>query len=1096
MNVKQFALSLAAATLLLTGCGSDDDNGTGAASSSAISSAASSETVSSAAFSSLSSATTSSQASSESAATSLLLNEFKANIPEDEHSKQYIELRGTPDAVISNTYLVVLDGDEDEVGHVDYVANLDGRQVGANGLIILKNGDEYNDVVPVETTIINDELIRTYDPDVDGEEYEDGILEHDAVTYLLISTTATISRGDDLDGDDDGTLELAEDAIILDAVANLDGDDGTVYTDVILTQSASDPDAATRFYDDLTPNSLSAWANGDIYEDPNKEDEELPDEVLYDTLQASANLPPKAALTPGAHNFRQAPFVLLNEIGNAGERYVELLSNASQSLDDLYLVAVPGAEGIVTTAVALDGQSAEETGITLIRDTAADIAVGSAITSIDADLSGLTSTAMSVALIYSPDHAIATGDDLDADDDGALELPDGAILLDNVGWGGTTYADILSSDDATAAIRYKDNKMVTLSAWSFDATLLTPAGTNIAEVAHQLVKPTLESARTTQSNADADDIAFWIHPTDPQNKSLVIATQKIAGYSIYDVEGNTLIDVKPEDIRYNNVDVMYGFELDGETVDLAIFTDRGTNKFTIFVISEAAPYLTEVTDYDNTEVLFEAESDDTAYGLAVYKSLTDGNFYTYASQNDHNLCAQFKLKANGDKVGWDKVRMITLTDDEDKHAEGMVVDQEYGKLYIAQEEVGVYAIDAEGSEDVELTEADMLLEEGDHDIVEDIEGMTIYYKDGGAGYLFISSQGNYTYGVYDRTAVGTMNNYLHSFAIVDDMNGIDGVQETDSIDVINLPFGSRFPHGVFIAQDGMDTTADPNDTATNFKWVKWEAIAEGLGDTTFDSAFDPRNPTDRRLSLGLIGAILDSNDVSSASYEMSKNVDTTTQARASGDGTFACVSSGTYALENWALTLTPFLITVDVVLDACDNGNGPANGTVNFEVSQLDSDIWQYAETFVTDFTSVSAQASIKIDASSSLSVRAEKESNDYETEATYTVTAASGNRERISKANSWIHHHTVSPVTWYPVSGGFEVDGLGFNVYDGYDASATPFLMADGVLQSGESWYLSDKGVLYKLAVTTPGHFTVSADHDGAAQTLDFVVIYEWDQQ
>ncbi|THB62941.1 MAG: phytase, partial [Gammaproteobacteria bacterium] len=141
---------------------------------------------------------------------------------------------------------------------------------------------------------------------------------------------------------------------------------------------------------------------------------------------------------------------------------------------------------------------------------------------------------------------------------------------------------------------------------------------------------------------------------------------------------------------------------------------------------------------------------------------------------------------------------------------------------------------------------DLLIEEGDYNIVEDIEGMTIYYKDNGEGYLMISSQGNYSFGVFNRTPNGVTNEYVSTFIIADDMNGIDGVQETDSLDVTNCPIGTQFPHGALIVQDGMDTTPDPDDTETNFKWVKWEDVATGLGDVSFESNYDPRNPIDRR----------------------------------------------------------------------------------------------------------------------------------------------------------------------------------------------------------------------------------------------------------
>jgi len=158
----------------------------------------------------------------------------------------------------------------------------------------------------------------------------------------------------------------------------------------------------------------------------------------------------------------------------------------------------------------------------------------------------------------------------------------------------------------------------------------------------------------------------------------------------------------------------------------------------------------------------------------------------------------------------------------------------------------MFDAEPDGSSTLKLTDKDFLNKEGKNGLVEDLEGMTIYYKGNGEGYVFISSQGNNTYGVFNRTKAGVKNTYLKSFAIVDDTNGIDGTSETDSIDVTNIPLGNTFPNGVFIVQDGMDTTSNPDDTETNFKWVKWEDIAKGLGDTSFTSTYNPRTPVNRR----------------------------------------------------------------------------------------------------------------------------------------------------------------------------------------------------------------------------------------------------------
>ncbi len=807
-----------------------------------------------------------------------VINELKVNIPEDEHGKQFIELKGQASETLKNVYMVAVDGDEtgdeekpfEDWGYVDYARSLDGVKVGKNGLILIKNPGEYNTDADPYTTLVGDADIRTYDEDEDGEAYKDGILEHDAVTYLLVQSDTPITKGSDLDRNNDGVLELPEGAVILDSVGWEAG--GRTYTDAALVQSASDPDAATRFYGNTEAGSKEAWANGDIYENPDKEDEERADEVLYDTLQASSNLPPKASVTPGSHNFKQAPFVLLNEIVVTGEKYIELLSNAAQSMDHIYLVVLPpDSRGVPSLAIDLDGVEARETGITVISDSESELTAGSAVTAVAADLSALGTAAGSVILVYSPETVISVATDFDTDNNAVLDLPKNAVILDHFGWGDVAYSDISVNEGYAihGATRYKDNKMVTLAAWTFgeldglvyksgssrnkpEGGAVTPAGANFPETTAMLIKPVLETARTTMTNPDADDVAFWIHPTD-STKSLVIGTQKEAGYSIYGVNGSTLLDANPGNIRFNNVDVMYGFDLNGVSVDIAVFTDRMTNKFAICRIQDSAPYIVDITDYSGSAELFDSETpgEDTAYGEGVYKSPVTGKFYAFATQNGTWECAQFELTATpGNTIGWTRVRTITLeAGDDDEYAEGFVIDQEYGKAYVAQEGVGIYTFDAEpgGAPVMSLTEYDLLLEEGENGLVPDLEGMTIYYKDNGEGYVFISSQGNYTYGVFNRTPVGVDNTFIRAFAVVDDTRGIDGVQETDSIDVTNMSLGEGFLFGAFIVQDGMDTTADPDDTETNFKWLRWEDIAVGLGDQVFTSAYNPRVSTNRRL---------------------------------------------------------------------------------------------------------------------------------------------------------------------------------------------------------------------------------------------------------
>ena len=83
--------------------------------------------------------------------------------------------------------------------------------------------------------------------------------------------------------------------------------------------------------------------------------------------------------------------------------------------------------------------------------------------------------------------------------------------------------------------------------------------------------PALAPARqTAQVPNDPDDPAIWIHPTDP-SKSLIFGTDKVpakGGLYVFGLDGSQKAAFTPLD-RPNNVDVAYGFNLNGRRIDIA-----------------------------------------------------------------------------------------------------------------------------------------------------------------------------------------------------------------------------------------------------------------------------------------------------------------------------------------------------------------------------------------------------------------------------------------------------------------------------------------------------------------------------------------------
>ena len=174
---------------------------------------------------------------------------------------------------------------------------------------------------------------------------------------------------------------------------------------------------------------------------------------------------------------------------------------------------------------------------------------------------------------------------------------------------------------------------------------------------------------------------------------------------------------------------------------------------------------------------------------------------------------QWELFESNGKVDASLVRSFNLG----TQTEGMVADDQMATIYIGEEVAGIKKFDAEPNGS---TKGKMLANssEENQNIKYDIEGLTIYSTGQGNGYLLASSQGNYSYAVFERQGE---NKYLGSFRIVD--GTIDGVEETDGIDVTNVSLGDNYPKGVFVVQDGYNYEGKKLKSQ-NFKLISWEEI--------------------------------------------------------------------------------------------------------------------------------------------------------------------------------------------------------------------------------------------------------------------------------
>jgi 3-phytase len=337
------------------------------------------------------------------------------------------------------------------------------------------------------------------------------------------------------------------------------------------------------------------------------------------------------------------------------------------------------------------------------------------------------------------------------------------------------------------------------------APLAVPAIAQSSEVS-----ATVETQPVPSDGDAADDPAIWVHPTDPA-LSTVIGTDKEGGLAVYDLDGTEIQYISG--IRPNNVDLRYDFPLGGQAVDLVVTSDRGDDALTVHMVDPQTRQLVRAGPPIGSGI-------DVA-GLCMYRSPSSGDFYVFATSDQAGPVRQWHLADSGGEVIATQVRDLEMG----SVAEGCVADDDLAYLYVSEEAVGVWKYEAEP----DAGTARVAVDEVGSNLEADVEGLAIYYRADGDGYLIASSQGSSQYAAYDR---GGDNPYLTSFQIVDSPS-VDGTSDTDGIEVMSAPLGASFPNGLFVAQDG------DNDTGNqNFKLVPWEVVA-GSG-LTVETDWDPR----------------------------------------------------------------------------------------------------------------------------------------------------------------------------------------------------------------------------------------------------------------
>ena len=708
-----------------------------------------------------------------------VLNEMKLAPSGPDQPFQYLEVLGTPGQALTGHWLVNLD----DAGEAVVVVDLGASSLGANGLLVVvaATGNPYT--AAAGTTVLPNASLNA------GAVIK---LAKQPTTFLLIQSAIAITAGTDYDADDNGVASWPIGAVVKDAIGwHEDGDSaiGFVYGPVITVDASHNPDAATRLLGAGSASSAAAWFAGML-------DLTTGAGASYDPAPRSSGFPQGGRLTPGALNTVipvtfEPMGVLLDEDGNV------------QAVE-FSLGSVPTAPVTITSTA--DGQ-----------------------TQVSSD--GVTWGA-SATLVLSSTAAVTMST---------------RGTADAVREGGYTHAGLITVAITTSTdANFPLGGLGAIEAAIYDNDAI-PA-----------VVPTLET-QTFDGRGDADDPAFWIHPTDI-TQSLVVCSAKKGGLVTFNLDGTPVQSVfgstgdliaggtphaqldlgAAQKVRFNNVVVIPAVMLGGVATDLVAVSDRQSDRVRFFAINPVTRLISLVSSPANLRIFTpdsQTSDSQTAYGLAWYRSPVTGLTFVFASRDNHDTVAQLRVRedpANPGTVLASVVRTIGFTGTgavsaDDAQCEGMVVDHARQALYVGQEKVGIWRIEAEptGAATYNAGEPGRLFARTTSfagiggpgsELVADVEGLIIYPTgpERLGGYLLASSQGDNSFRVYDRVS----NAYLGSF-FIQAGGGVDQVTTCDGGDVSFADLGALWPQGLMVVQDGEDNLT----AGTNFKFLSWAAVA-------------------------------------------------------------------------------------------------------------------------------------------------------------------------------------------------------------------------------------------------------------------------------
>lgn len=323
----------------------------------------------------------------------------------------------------------------------------------------------------------------------------------------------------------------------------------------------------------------------------------------------------------------------------------------------------------------------------------------------------------------------------------------------------------------------------------------------------KLVEASDETEPTSHRGDAADDPAIWVHPNRP-GRSLVIGNDKLGALEVYNIDGSRRQRITTPTSFWGNVDVRQRLAMGRRMIDVVAAMNNGIRLFTVNARTRTLALVTEGS----------GASQVNGEGLCLYHSQDTGDLFAFVITRA-GVVRQFRI-TDSDRDGRleaAQVRQLAIGSE----AEGCVADDATGALYISQEDKGLLRLGAEPGDGVARVLVDRVGGEGH--LVSDVEGVTLVSR-GRRGYVIASAQNvahprRSYFVVYSRRG----NRYVSSFRITAGSRA-DGCQRTDGVAAYAGSLGPTYPRGIFICQDGTNTS--PHGGNQNFKFTRLDKILD------------------------------------------------------------------------------------------------------------------------------------------------------------------------------------------------------------------------------------------------------------------------------